>query len=125
MNGDKVISTFDASDTPLEKCPRCGSRHTSRVKTSDGWIKQCHDCRKKWPVEAPQEFQGELMTCCMCGQQQLSSPDRNTDWRIIQFNRQNYYVCTEHFPPDEASAEDFSEAYKVILRHIQGLRANG
>lgn len=114
----KTISTLDMSDTPLEKCPRCGSRHSRKIKTDGGWVKKCHDCRKTWPVAAPAEFQGELMTCCMCGKQQQSDPDQNSDWRIVQVNGQQHYVCTDHFPPDDADAGAFSEAYQKILRHI-------
>ncbi len=114
----KTISTYDVSDKPKEKCPRCGSRHLRKLKTENGWIKKCNDCRKTWPIEAPAEFQGELMTCCMCSKQHQSQPDQNSDWRIIELNAQKYYVCTDHFPPDGSSKEAFSEAYQKILRHI-------
>lgn len=114
----KTISTFDASDKPLEICPRCGSRHLRKMKTDDGWIKKCHDCRKVIAITAPTEFQGELMTCAMCGKEQQSHPDQESDWRIIELNAQKHYVCTDHFPPDGASKEAFSEAYQTILRHI-------
>lgn len=116
---EKVISTLDASEQPKVKCPRCGSRHTRAQRDDNGgWIRKCHDCRKVWPIDSPDIFNGELMTCCMCGKQQQSQADQNSDWRIIELNEQKYYVCTDHFPPDDSSKEAFSEAYQKILRHL-------
>ncbi|MEO8608885.1 MAG: hypothetical protein ABI690_13420 [Chloroflexota bacterium] len=115
----KIISTFDASDKPKEKCPRCGSRHLqTRLDAAGNWIRKCHDCRKAWIVVPPQEFQGELMTCAMCGKEQQSQPDQNSDWRLLEVNGQKHYVCTDHFPPDGSSKEAFADAYEKILRHI-------
>ena len=119
MKTEKVISTGDFSDKPRIKCPRCGSRHVRSVKQADGtYIQRCNDCRKVMSTETPAVFQGEMMTCCMCGKQQQSNPDQNSDWRIISLKNKNHYVCTDHFPPDGSSKEAFSEAYEKVLRHL-------
>lgn len=64
-------------------------------------------------VSAP--FQGEMMTCVMCGKQQASDPAVESNWRKLEIDGRPFYVCPEEFPPDGASTEAFAAAYKRIL----------
>ncbi len=63
-------------------------------------------------------FQGETMTCCMCGKSQQSDPAVESNWRCLEVDRKPYYVCPVHFPADGASSLAFKEAYLAVLRKI-------
>jgi hypothetical protein len=96
---------------------RCGSKYVLVDKQEQGWTARCNDCRKQWPFEQT-HFQGETMTCVMCGREQQSDPAVRSDWRCLEVDGQPYYVCPDHFPPDGSTKEAFSEAYQIILRAI-------
>src|SRR4030095_3469424 len=66
-------------------------------------------------------FMGELMTCCMCGKSQQSDPKVKSDWRTVEPDGTRYYVCPDHFPPDETGTkEQFRDAYLAVLKKILG-----
>jgi hypothetical protein len=69
------------------------------------------------PVEGL-PFMGETMTCCMCGKEHPSDPKVESNWRRIEADGKPYYVCTDHFPADGASAEAFKEAYLAVFLKI-------
>jgi hypothetical protein len=101
------------------KCPRCGSKHlmVDRSGGNGNWLARCNDCRKKFPYPQPY-FNGELMTCAICGTQKQHVVGEETDWRVIELDERHYYICTAHLPPDGASKEAFRDAYTAILSNI-------
>lgn len=60
-------------------------------------------------------FQGELMTCIVCGETQRSNPKIASDWRCMDADGYNFYFCPEEFPPDEAGSEEFSKSYQIAI----------
>lgn len=72
-------------------------------------------------------FHGELMTCCLCGKQHQSDPRVQSDWTLVEFAGERYYVCPNELPLDKPDATkwDFKRAYERILRHIATLRSGG
>ena len=76
--------------------------------------------------QRPHAFTGELMTCVICGATERSAPDKQTDWRAIDLDRERFYACPKEFPPDGATvstAEAFALAYtKVIKAALEQLR---
>lgn len=102
-----------------QECPRCGSHSVSLQQRSSGqYISCCLHCRAKWKGEQPDVFQSEEMICVMCGKVQPADPDVNSDWRCIQMGDAKYYDCTDHFPPDGASADAFKLAYLQVFAKI-------
>lgn len=63
-------------------------------------------------------FDGELMTCIICGAQERSDPRIESQWRALLVDDVLYYVCPGEFPPDEAEREDFKTAYQLIISKI-------
>lgn len=69
------------------------------------------------------KFQGEQMTCVICGKKQMSNPYFPSDWRFIRLPQKTtgYYVCPTHFPSDNASATQFERAYAYVFRYLAEL----
>lgn len=67
-------------------------------------------------------FEGQHMTCVMCGAKRKSDPAVSSDWRSIEVDHQVYYACVNEFPPDGSSAEAFRTAYDKIVRKILDVR---
>lgn len=67
-------------------------------------------------------FQGETMTCVVCGRTKVSDPRVHSQWRAITVDGETYYACTREFPDDRASAKKFQRAYDRILRKIAALK---
>lgn len=67
-------------------------------------------------------FQGEAMTCVMCGRTQVSDPAVESNWRAITVDGEAYYACTREFPHDGARAGKFAKAYARILSKIAALK---
>lgn len=63
----------------------------------------------------PKAFRGELMKCAVCGKEEKSSPDANTQWRAVDLGSKRIYACPAEFPPDGASAEEFKAAYLRLI----------
>lgn len=64
-------------------------------------------------------FQGELMTCAMCGRQEWSNPKVQSGWTLIQLpgSAVQHYVC----PPcihEPAKQKGYKLAYSQILRNL-------
>lgn len=66
-------------------------------------------------------FHGEMMTCVLCGRKKRSNPKKNTQWRAIQWGEKVFYCCPKHFPPDDASAGEFSAAYRPFIMKVAEL----
>jgi hypothetical protein len=64
-------------------------------------------------------FQGELMHCLICGEEEQSSPGKETQWRAIEWGNRLFYFCPDEFPPDDASSTEFERAYIRAFAHIQ------
>lgn len=63
-------------------------------------------------------FQGEMMTCVVCGKQERSDPKVESNWRGITLEKQTHYACTDEFPADDASREEFEATYLKVLLAI-------
>lgn len=102
------------------KCRFCGSKHLMVDQSGpDGaWQARCSDCRKTFPYTGKVFFQGELMTCALCGKQKPSDPNVNSDWRVIELDGTPFHVCTDHFPPDGATSADFAAAYVSVITEL-------
>lgn len=66
-------------------------------------------------------FAGELMKCVVCGREQESDPNAQTDWRAIEVNGVLHYVCASEFPPNWASAKRFEAAYRRVFAAIAAM----
>lgn len=63
----------------------------------------------------PKKFQGELMTCVVCGRQSFSHPQINTQWRYLDLDASGFYACPDEFPPDSSGETRFQAAYQLVL----------
>lgn len=64
-------------------------------------------------------FQGELMTCVICGKEQQSDPAQPSGWRcVVTSDGHRFYACPDEFPPDPASVQAFGLAYARVLTEI-------
>jgi len=63
-------------------------------------------------------FQGETMKCIVCQKVQKADPKISLNWRAVDVDGYRYYACPDHFPPDNATAEEFEAAYMVIFNAI-------
>ena len=72
----------------------------------------------------PTPFQGESMTCIMCGRVRKSDPGAESGWTSIDdLDGKRFYFCPGELPPHhEATPSDYRRAYKRIFEKI---RANG
>lgn len=105
----------------MRVCPQCGhaAKTLSRVTHSDGRIELlCLSCLAAQKI--PSVFQGELMTCCVCGAEERSAAGVGSQWRALQIDERVVYACPEEFPPDGSSAEAFKVAYQIILAAALG-----
>ncbi len=69
-------------------------------------------------------FSGEGMTCIMCGAEEQSSPEVESQWRCVVVDGERFYVCPNEFPSDEVGTrEDFKEAYLKVMKRILSIRA--
>lgn len=70
-------------------------------------------------TEIPTLFDGEMMTCAICGKQQQSDPRQESNWRAIQIDEEIFYICTDHFPPDKmATIQGFTDAYEEVINSL-------
>lgn len=67
-------------------------------------------------------FMGEKMVCILCGKEQVSDPKVKSDWRCVKADGVPYYACTDHFPPDDGTTEQFQKAYMAVLLKIEEIR---
>lgn len=63
-------------------------------------------------------FQGEMMTCIMCGKQQKSDPKVESDWTCIEVDSVGYYVCPQELAAAHKGKESYEVAYDRILREV-------
>jgi len=69
-----------------------------------------------------QPFNGQLMTCILCGLEEQSTPGCRaadpevlSDWRAVQLSSDLFYACPDEFPPDGASSAEYEAAYTRFL----------
>jgi hypothetical protein len=71
-------------------------------------------------------FRGELMRCVVCGAEEQSSPEVESQWRCVVVDEERFYVCPNEFPSDElGTREEFKEAYLKVMKRILSIRAKG
>ena len=63
-------------------------------------------------------FQGEKMTCVVCGTTQWSDPAVETGWDCVEVDGVGYYVCPEERKAAKEGRETYEAAYERILRKI-------
>lgn len=67
----------------------------------------------------PPPFQGEEMTCIVCGSVENSEAQTSKGWRCIELNSTDrYYVCPKELPDDRAPAAVRSDAFVSWFRSI-------
>jgi hypothetical protein len=66
-------------------------------------------------------FNGQLMRCIFCGDQQVAEPDRESNWRCIETDGWPFYCCPKEFPQDNANSERFKKAYRKAIAKTQEL----
>jgi hypothetical protein len=70
-------------------------------------------------------FNGETMTCVMCGARQQSDPKIESQWRLLVVDGGQYYACPKEFPKDGSSVKAFRKAYMAVMVRIAEKRRNG
>lgn len=77
----------------------------------------------------PVPFCGELMTCVLCGTQEKSSPQVQSQWRAVLIQAPvgakplTLYACPAEFPPDGGPSEDFKRAYfRFVMACVEKLK---
>jgi len=93
---------------------RRSNRRRGPVVSTCGWGVSEAEARQS----AATVFRGELMTCALCGKQERSSLETNTDWRALEIDGRRNYVCPTHFPPDGSSSRAFAKAYADVLARL-------
>ena len=58
-------------------------------------------------------FTGEIMTCVVCGKQERSRPQLQSNWRCLEIDSNRCYVCADEFPRDGAGEKAFKTAYQT------------
>jgi hypothetical protein len=48
-------------------------------------------------MKSDMPFQGEMMTCAICGKQKQSSPSIESNWNAIFINGELKYLCPSDF----------------------------
>lgn len=105
-------------------CPHCGHTVLAQETLDDGTFRrQCLKCKRFWTAESG-FFQGEVMTCALCGVQQQSDPNVRSNWRMIELDKTPHYICTKHFPRDGSKTSDFKHAYVRIIRQLVARKAS-
>jgi len=68
-------------------------------------------------------FQGERMTCVMCGRSRMSDPKVESGWTCIEIDKRLFYVCPVCFPTHDHP--NFSARMYGILAHVNELLKSG
>lgn len=55
-------------------------------------------------------FQGELMTCFICGTQHRSNPEEESNWNCFQYRGKRVYLC-----PDCWSQENLEKVMRYLV----------
>ena len=100
-----------------QKCPRCGSGHYSVDKREGVWMAKCRDCKKEF-LYFQTHFQGEMMTCALCDKQEQSDPEAESQWRLLERDDREFYICPDHLPPDGSGVLAFKRAYDRIYAEL-------
>ena len=71
----------------------------------------------KQPI--PKLFQGEVMTCCVCGAQEKSDVGKQSNWTALELGAGDtkavFYVCPNELPGPGGKVAEFELAYKRVL----------
>lgn len=55
------------------------------------------------------------MTCVVCGAQQQSDPNIQSQWRGLEIDEHKFYACPDEFPSDKAEKAVFKTAYQLVV----------
>lgn len=65
---------------------------------------------------ADKPFQGEEMSCMLCGKKEMSDPAVPSGWRcLIGGDGNRYYACPDEFPRGAGVVQSFGVSYIRIL----------
>lgn len=62
-----------------------------------------------------QVFDKKLMTCIVCGREEMSHPEAPSNWRCLEMDNKFFYACPDEFPPDHSGKERFQVAYQLVI----------
>jgi hypothetical protein len=66
-------------------------------------------------------FQGEQMTCVMCGKSEQSDPAIESGWTFVEIEgTPGAYVCPDELPGPKGTKQQFADAYEKIMRKVLG-----
>lgn len=60
-------------------------------------------------------FQGEMMTCDLCGRQERSDPQVESGWTVVELNDGHFYICTRHL---NSETKDFEKTWRKIVKKL-------
>lgn len=64
-------------------------------------------------------FQGEMMTCALCGRKLKSDPAKQSNWTVFQLDNLTYYVCTGCLQGSRAGRRgNYQKAYSDVIRKL-------
>jgi ribosome-binding protein aMBF1 (putative translation factor) len=64
-------------------------------------------------------FQGEMMTCDLCGRKLKSDPNVNSDWTRFEMDGVGYYVCPFCLQWSRAGRRgNYQKAYSDAIRKL-------
>ncbi len=100
-----------------QNCPYCNFHEVMmhRNPRNGKWFQQCHRCFKTWKADPPKFFQGEDMTCTLCGKVEKSDPNVTSNWTVIEADGQPYYCCPACLQENAGSIEG---RYELLLKKI-------
>jgi hypothetical protein len=49
---------------------------------------------------------------------QDNEANTESNWRMLELDGKQHYVCPAHFPPDSATAEQFKQSYLKVIRKL-------
>lgn len=71
---------------------------------------------------SPNLFAGKTLTCAICAKTIRNEANVESNWRMLELDEKQYYVCPDHFPPDTATAEQFKQAYIKVIRKLMAIK---
>lgn len=106
----------------------------SRAAMHNTTLEEAEAFCRTHPLAMPQEhvvlevqtkaFQGETMTCCMCGREQQHTPGVQSQWTWIEMDGFGAHVCPSCLQHSkQAQRGHYATVYEKVLRRILRLRA--
>jgi hypothetical protein len=68
-----------------------------------------------WRADPPKFFQGEIMTCTVCGKVEKSDPNVVSNWTVVEVEGKAHYCCPDCLQQNAGSVE---ERYALFFKKI-------